>query len=442
MEKLSIETVMSHIDATALKACEGTLYCYNEGKGVWDRIPQHNIPLCIRNMLPDELSNSVSQTHIREIASRLISNPRLQISPNQLNHDRLTLCVKNGVIRLPDSADKHIELLPHNPSFYHTVCLNFRYIKNRSERCCVNFNGFLKSSLNEDGNSIKQLYQVLGYTVSLLPLIRKAAFLIGPPGCGKSLIKELLQFVVGDGNYSCIPIHQLGSRFNSQKLLTQVNLHDELASSRLKNLEAFKSAVSGSTMMAEIKGGRVYELTPTAKHLYCGNILPEMGEYDGTTAVLDRMLFVIFSHSIDPDDFDFNLLEKLTNEVNSIFSKAVDKLPELIQSNYKFCEPELAVQFRNSYKMNFTILDDFVHDCFEFDSSLRVHSSTIVNYFKRYCMDNGLDSCLSKFQIMSWIQKLPSVVRAEKPFKINGSNSHKGFIGLALKKECDYDESN
>ena len=81
-------------------------------------------------------------------------------------------------------------------------------------------------------------------------------------------------------------------------------------------------------------------------------------------AFFDRMMVVPFMHSIDRADQDLNLTEKLLSEKDSIVSYAVQNYAhDLMESNYSFCEPELAREMKTSWiNSHRSSLDLFVEE--------------------------------------------------------------------------------
>jgi phage/plasmid-associated DNA primase len=65
-----------------------------------------------------------------------------------------------------------------------------------------------------------------------------------------------------------------------------------------------------------------------------------MGGIEGQDALLNRMVILLFPISIPKEKQDLELGEKMKQEVDSIFSEALDELHLLQKNNFRFEEPD------------------------------------------------------------------------------------------------------
>ena len=325
-----------------------------------------------------------------------------------------------------------------NKSLYDSLIfkntLNFCYIQNISISQAPNFKRFLETSLDyaTDPRAGTRLMEIVGYCISNLPAIKKGFFLIGKPSSGKSVVKSLLEEIIGECNFCNISLNALGDRFNTSLLRLPLCLDDELPP-MLKNIETFKAVTSGSRINGEVKGGKIFTFKPRAKLLFMGNALPTIKSADGTDAFAQRVCLLYFPHTIPDEERDRDLLFKLLSEKDKIFSLCVQALSALISRDYKFTETEFSQKLAAAQIIDSSAIDDFINLNFVFDPSFKVHSQTIKESWSRYCKQEAIENPPSFQTVLNFLIQIPGVQRADKPFRLNGSNSHNGFLGLTLR---------
>lgn len=170
--------------------------------------------------------------------------------------------------------------------------------------------------------------------------------------------------------------------------------------------------------------------------LYAGNILPPIKNEDISTAFVDRLTVLKFSHSIPKEERIYDLFEKLKNEADDIFSLAINTITELIKNKYDFTTPQDSIELLNDYSFQQTNIDIFINERCSFGESLKTHSATLYELYKKFCTENAI--CPISQNLFS--QKIGSIKGVTNGrFRINGGNPARGFYGISIKKDYTQD---
>ena len=184
-------------------------------------------------------------------------------------------------------------------------------------------------------------------------------------------------------------------------------------------------------MCGEFKGKSPFYFTPTCKLLFAGNTLPETKDTDMTRSFVNRLCVVIFGVSIPKDKQDKELLTKLLDERDEIFSLAMDALCELHRRNYQFTMPSDTRHFLNAYAETQSSVHAFLNDWCEAGRSGYVFSKDLCEAYREYCLLNGYDPVRNQV-MQSMIATLPGVSRER--IRAEGKNL-RGFRGLIVHRE-------
>lgn len=162
---------------------------------------------------------------------------------------------------------------------------------------------FLKTISEGDKDIQKQIAQMIG--VSLLPTkqFRKAFFMVGQGGNGKSSLLDMISKIHGQEKISSITLENMtGSRatFVCYGLVNKtVNAIDDLSNVSLKENGILKTIISGGQMQAEVKGGKTFNFFNEATLIANGNAIPNFNDKGDSTAIMDRMVFIPLNHKFE-----------------------------------------------------------------------------------------------------------------------------------------------
>jgi phage/plasmid-associated DNA primase len=239
--------------------------------------------------------------------------------------------------------------------------------------------------------------------------------------------------VVGEINTVNFPINRLADRFNIGQLRSaRININREATGSKLANIDIFKSIVSNERINGEHKFGQPFSFKCHCKLIFAGNTLPQLTETDGNNeAMFNRLCVLTFKNGLNDGQKDLQLLKKLYEERDIIFSSAVDMLKDLAENRFVFEQDDDSTDYLNAYREEQQALPNFIAERCEVSPDNRIHTKEIIAEFKQYCKENSLTNCYSDRNISLYIADLQGVTR--KKLRINNSNPLYGYEGIGLK---------
>lgn len=426
MKKISAkEIILKFTKEKKFMVCEQQLYVAEAG--YWRRIPFEEMQKCMRRHLSEEENLEISSSMLTEVYRRMIADVAFEIPIEKVLHKDAILC-NNGRVDL-----KTCRLVTGEPKPHFLYQSRFSFNPQVKAENAPTFQRFLESSLGNDKKKWKLLLQILGYCLTDVPLAEVFFVLLGKPGTGKSVILKLLGRVVGEENTTAIPFTRLGSRFNVGRLAgMKLNICTELSGGKMKNLDIIKAIISGERIMGEFKGETPFEFIPRVKLICAGNIFPQISETTGSDAILRRLVVLRFTEKVTEENRDLELLEKLWQEKDVIFSLALQELFELTKIKFRFAVPEDSNDFINDLKVGNEAVEMFVNENCEFSENNRIHVCALWEAFQKFTEENAIEIKITQTQFSQEIGLLEGVKRTR--FRENGK-SLRGFSGIALRRE-------
>ncbi|REK71488.1 phage/plasmid primase, P4 family [Paenibacillus paeoniae] len=232
-------------------------------------------------------------------------------------------------------------------------------------------------------------------------------------------------------------LQQLGkNRFMSAELLgSKLDLSSEMDElGDLRGVALIKSITGGDMLTAEKKGKDPFHFYPKTKLVAAGNHMPLPEGSDGTDAFVDRLLFLIFEHSVPEHLRDKELISKLLREKDFIATWAIEGLRSLMRTKLVFTESDAGIAFRKGYKSEKNSVAAFIEDCCDVDFGVedyREHRRNLVDAYKRYCQTN----CIKIINSTDFFNQLTNAGFKTHKFRMHGSSPLRGFLGIRLIPE-------
>lgn len=427
--KNSPDDIYEHIiGQKLLYCCNGSLYFYYHEEGRYIQIEKQNEWHVISSMLSEKLRKAVRPKYADEMVRRVKNTASIQIHIDEFNSNNDLINVRNGVLNYRTK-----ELLAKSPEYKFTYQLNVSFIQDKSKLQAPYFFKFCETSLDGNEQKRKLLLEIIGYLCTPLMNAKKCFVFLGEPNSGKSLMIHLIEYIFGKELIANIQLENLGNRFSTGILSSKrLNVCAELSAHPLKNIELFKLIVGGDTLSGEFKGRDVFQFENRCKLLYAGNILPPVKNEDISTAFVDRLTVLKFSHSIPREERIYDLDEKLKEEADTIFTLAIDTLAGLIDNQFEFSTPKDSKDLLKDYSFQQTNIDTFVNEWCEVGETFKIHSSVLYAFYKRFCVENAIQPISQNL----FSQKIGSVKDVTNGrFRLNGGNPIRGFYGITVKDE-------
>lgn len=381
--------------------------------------------------LPDSFEGKKDLAALHKYRNTLIELSDKRVDLNLVRREQqYFLCCKNGILKLEDGkVIRHID----TDDLIFTHRLDFNFIEDAKIEDTEAFGKLVETTLEDEPARIKLLLEIIGACISNFLRFRKAFFLIGATGSGKTVVSGFITRVIGENLVSTVPMAELSGKHASSAIVgMHLNCDDELTTRKIKNAANFKSLVSMGRMKTEPKGARAVSFTNHAHLLFCGNALPDFEDFDGNNAALfSRMVVLDFPVTIPEADMDINLPDKLWEERDIICSLAVKELARILNMKKPtFTETESYKRMKASYVESANALENFIAECCVYGEDKRCHFCDFLAAFRAYCRDNALTYHGSDSLIKQTILKDARVVKAK--FRI-GTHNRYGLIGLGLK---------
>lgn len=183
------------------------------------------------------------------------------------------------------------------------------------------------------------LEEMIGYCFYRKNELSKAFICTGTKSNGKSTFLEMIQNVLGQGNYSALGLDELDEKFAVFTMAGKLaNIGDDISDEFLqgRSVAQFKKLVSGNMIKGEIKNNPdIFFFKPTVKLIFSANDIPRMK--DKTGAVLRRLIIVPFNASFSKSDPDYDpyIIWKLKDKsvMEYLIRLGVEGLHRVIERN-------------------------------------------------------------------------------------------------------------
>ena len=408
------------------------LYFWEAAEHYWRMLASGDEILTIRRLFSEQDQVYITPLIAKHVADWLRSHPALQLDFTAVR-DPFLVNLRNGAFNI-----KTGELQEHKKDDYMTTVLDAAYIKptggSGSESLLLG--EFCRKIFSAEGykQKVQLLYQFIGYTISNLVGGKKALFMIGPANCGKSVIVNLLELILGTAAVSRLSLINLADRFSTANLLGKTaNLSSEIPVEAVpsKAFDVFKCLVGNDPIFAEKKGKDGFEFTFQGTLLFAGNVMPTFKSVDGTDALLSRMALLVFDKEVPKDQRDTNMAEKLFAERNLIASRALDQMKPLVESNYSFAMGDAESTMLNEYKDSVNSVASFLHCVCKFEEDALTTKSEAYELYKKYVeLIGGEAEKRSEFCKKMLVD--PRVTSGGK-HRLNGQGPRSCFKGIKIE---------
>lgn len=307
---------------------------------------------------------------------------------DELNADENLINFENGLLRLTD-----LELLPHTPEVLSTIQIPCKW--NGYASPTPVFDGYLETLTDGDKEIQDLLFEFIGACLSNIKgwRMKKSLWMVGPGNTGKSVLKTLVEQILGSHNFIGIDLSEIEARFGTGAIYgKRLAGSSDMSFITIKELKTFKKCTGGDSLFAEFKGQSPFQFTYNGLLWFCMNRLPRFGGDDGQW-VYDRIMEVICKNIIPLEKQDKTLIDKMYEEREGIVYKAVMAVQGLIQNGYTFTEPESVLIARQNYREQNSTVISFFNECMcpREDGKITdlVTTGKVYKAYRAWCRDNN-----------------------------------------------------
>ena len=395
--------------------------------------------------ISDEAEDLVSQPEIVKLFQEIRISPYLQGEESEFDSHPDLINTKAGVLKL--NTNGTITLLAYDEcDALFTVCVAAEYIP-KEKRELTAFHKFADYSFSPEmrEESILLLKQALGHMYSNKRNKKFLFYCVGSASCGKSLLQTLFQNSVGgekaieEGIITRQSLHQLNATAGTIKAVSQSSwlISGETSKAPLKNTDIIRSLTSHEGVQETIAGKSSSYISKA--HFWIAGNWSSLEAFNNTDvdALKSRIVPLVFEKQTPEGVEHESLLQELSNEIDSIFSEAIDALVQLLQNSYQFSIPKLTEKkIKDGWLANNTFLWFLEVHCVK-DENAYMLFDELYEAYQEHVLAFG-KKLLDYKDCKKLFYNRTTQIRAKQP---NGSRNRarKGYRLLTqLEQEMDY----
>lgn len=211
------------------------------------------------------------------------------------------------------------------------------------------------------------LLEFLGVAISNVKAwkFKQALFMVGAGNSGKSVFRRLMDMLLGEANIQSGTLRNLEDRFGTSALYgKRLYGSSDLSYATVSELAVFKQITGGDSINVEYKGKDAFPFVYNGVVVFTMNEMPLFGGDKGDH-VYDRILPIICSNSIPPEQQDKELTSKLWAEREGIVHKAVMAMKLAVERGYFYTTPSSSLVAIAEYKKSNSLYYQFYLECCE-----------------------------------------------------------------------------
>lgn len=391
----------------------------------------------IGKYLAFEMEMLAKPYYIKQILEHLTYKRHVELK--EINSNRKRIVLKNGTLDLSDWINPIFYENEYFRDDYSTLYSDWSYIPDAE---CPAFRNYLNTTFKGYEENINIIQEMLGYCLTTNVKFEKIFVLYGEGGSGKSVLIDTLKTLIGEANYSTVPMSLLSKSFLRAGLKDKtLNFSTEESSGIIKDTAWIKAISSGDPIEAQFKNKDTFNFNPFCKLVYAMNDLPQIENFD--KALQRRFLIIPFKNLFRGESRDLELKEgKLHKEMDGILQFALEGLKRLAVQN-DFSYSKSAQEQLENYSLESNHAERFAETFLTIgnaDSYLRVKD--IYPMYCDFCKENN-EKPFKNFEFCKIIKRkfgLPEK-REQKKFKGDDGKQkvEEVFNGLIFKDYSDND---
>lgn len=273
----------------------------------------------------------------------------------------------------------------YNPDYSCPVMMKFL-----TSSMGYNMDDIDKADLPEYKKIMCFIQEWMGYSFVGGNRLEKALIIYGEGGNGKSVLQNIWEHIIGSYNCSYVDLKYIND--GSQVFMTRnklVNFCKDLESGQQLDTGIVKTAISGGKMISNEKYKGQIPMDFTAKFVIACNELPFIK--NASNAIKRRFHILPFTKIFEEHEQDKDLLDKLKDEAEHIFSWAVTGYKNLMTRGC-FDTPELCGQSINKYIKNNDVIQIWIDENCSCDENCFTKTDRLFADYAIFCDQSRLKS--------------------------------------------------
>ena len=308
----------------------------------------------------------------------------------KLSQSQYYIVFQNGVLDLLT-----MKLLPFSPKYLTFYELRASWGKYSD---APEFDKFLEKISGNDDEIICRIMEVIGYLLSSINE-GKCFFVMGTaPNSGKSTLGKLLEALLGQELTMSRSPHQMSRQFPFGDLPGKLlNLALDLPNGKFNpiTVSIIKQITGGDTITVEQKYEKMRDVHSNMRFLFGSNFPVTVSQADNDDAFWDRMVIIPFLHSLEKEDTDPNILDKLLREKDAIMYKCLNAFNKVLKKHCIFSRCEAAEQMKMAWRYQkydeTKTMTSFTAEYLKITGSSYdwIYSLDLYNLYLIYCNNQG-----------------------------------------------------
>ena len=360
------------IDTYHIYKINNRLHIYKGGVYVADNDEIESVML---DLIPN-LSSSRRNETMKALRLLNVNNKKLA-SPNYI-------AFNNGIYNIEKD-----EFIPFDPNIIITNKIPWDYVKDTN-------NPYADKVLNDWANGDSEvnslLEEIIGMCMFRSNAISSCFIIVGGHDNGKSKFIHMLQYMLGEENYSSVGLEDIEKRFKNADLYGKLaNLGDDIGDNYISSTAIFKKLVTGETLQVERKGQDPFSFKNTSKMIFNANNIPRIK--DDTGAVIEKRITIIpFNNTFKAENCDPFLDNKMNTKefMQHIISRGITGLKRVL-SNNKFTECEITKKAKEEYILNNDPVAQFINE-YGKDNIYLHYTNEVLSKYRLFCYQNSFKS--------------------------------------------------
>ncbi|WP_144900817.1 phage/plasmid primase, P4 family [Halobellus captivus] len=294
---------------------------------------------------------------------------------------------------------------------------------------------------------IPLLQEFVGYCLHHWSLPhKKALMLLGPTDAGKSVFIDVVEGLFGgedSPSTASTSIQYLANqRWGPARLVnTAINTRSDLGSELIENTGKVKELIAGDSMDAERKRKPVFQFTPSAKHIFAANRVPNRDVDD--EAFWNRWLTVIFPEAVPKNEQINDLDQTLLEESAGILNWAIEGYRRLMAQG-EFTNEPLPFDNRRKWERYGNSIEQFIERYTESEEGASIPERSTDNTLGAYdsyvafARQTGVE-CESKSKFTQEVTKRGDVVQRQRT--VDGIPRTRCYVGITLTDDAPEPQS-
>jgi putative DNA primase/helicase len=242
------------------------------------------------------------------------------------------------------------ELLPHSSNHHLTNKLDITFDLTATCPLWEQTLGEIFAPDDDRAVKIQLLQEFIGYCLIPDTRMDKFVWMIGPGGNGKSLILEIVEWLIGKANITNAHIDRFQDKYVRAELQGKlVNISSEMNADATVSDGYLKQIVTGDRIDAERKFEPPFNFKPYVRIFASTNKLPKLQDHSDGYA--RRAIFITFNRKFSEAEQDKNRKIKLITELPGILNWAIAGLQSLMQRGM-FLIPASSDAAVTQYRLN------------------------------------------------------------------------------------------